>query len=614
MSGMLKTSYLMMAVAMILGVAVWWFSTPQPDLPRVPDKPVTFHWSSGCRASYDFSVSTDTDFGGQDRNVYEMDVTGILNMRVFEVAEKITVAFQLSPVRVTSDGEKDLLLETLYRTPFSVSLTPSGLIKGFDFPAGLPEEDQDMIVQLIGGLETILPLNDKALYTARQNDRMGSFVSKYRRDADGGTRHKLQYVDMVAASDRQLPLSTHVKDSAFDFIPDTEGCWLKVLSGEERIQIHVNENDFSTEAVTHISFRKQGALTADTSLWSASDPDALLEPFQRLAGKESIREIRRNRSLDNTLQSKGQTLSQLLDVVQSEGQGASLKLLERYLVTHPEAAEKMPELLISGQWSDEVVAQAILALGMAGSDAAQGALLAIWQDMAFSKGTRLQAVYAFTELKQPPTEAVFSTLTSSIYQLRTGGQDCDMCGTPIMVGGVVIQNIRENYPGVAEQLNRELLDLLDNTHDSAQVSTLLLALGNSRMEENAKVIGRYVSDPDSGVRETAIRMAGRYPGKESTLALQEQLQLESEPAIQANILKSLSRQPLAADDLEPVRLTLETSLDEGVREAAIEMLVTHKRLDPGAVNAALENAYQQETSRKTIKRIIQAYHRPVSKL
>jgi HEAT repeat protein len=189
-----------------------------------------------------------------------------------------------------------------------------------------------------------------------------------------------------------------------------------------------------------------------------------------------------------------------------------------------------------------------------------------------------------------------------------------MGGTPIMVGGVVVRNIRENYPEIAEQLNRELLDLLDDTHDSAQVSTLLLALGNSRMEENAGVIGGYVSDPDPGVRETAIRMAGRYPGEESTLALQEQLLLEDEPAIQACILRSLSSQPLAAGDLETVRSTLETALDEGVRSAAIETLAIHKHLDPDAVNAALQNAYHQETSRKTIKQIIQAFHRPVSKL
>jgi hypothetical protein len=598
------------AVVIILGSAAWWFSSTRPTVVLPPNRPATFHWSSGCRASYDFSVSTDTVFGGQRAVSYRLFVTGTLNMRVFRSAEKITAAFHLSPVMVTADGRTDDLLETLYATPFTVQMNRNGLIAGFDFPQGLPAEDRDMIIQLIGGLETVLPENGKALYTARQDDRMGTFVAKYRRNAGGGSRQKLHYVDNAADTHRQLPLITRIIDSGFDFTLDPEGCWLKALSGEERIRVAIGKDDFYTEAVTRITLQRQATMATDTVLWSVDDLESLLKPLQRHAAEGSVREVRNARALDEVLQAKGRTLQELLNT-QWKNEDAALRLLKRYLETHPEAAEQIPELLLSGQWPDEVAVRTILALGLTGSAAAQNALIAIWRDPAFSEGNRLQAVHAFTGLKQPPTEAAFTALTSQIHHLRAGEPDSDLAATPVMISGIVIQNIRENYPETASQLNKELLYLLDSTHDSAQVNTLLLALGNSHMEENAEVIGRYITDPDPGIRETAVRMAGRYSGEESSRALLAQLPWEDEPAVQEGILKSLYGQPLQAGDLESVQTTLETASDEDVRAAAIETLAAHKHLDPDAVNAVLQNAYRQETSRENIKRIVRAFHRHI---
>ncbi len=594
--------------AVITGCAAWWLTTsPSPE--SLPGNMAVFHWDQDCRNSYDFNLKTNTTFGSQDKESYRLAVSGTLNMRVFEVNDEIKLAFHFFPVSVSANDQQDELLEELYSTPFSVSLKPTGEFISFDFPKQLPLQDSDMIKQLLSGLETILPLNVDSLYTAKQQDQSGTYLTKYKRGPDHGIMQKLNYVNKPNDSSRVMSAQIRIKSSQFEFSPDRKGCWLDSLSGQEHLQISIGEGDnsFLTDALTHIFLKKQTGLAADKVLWQSENLATLLELQGSEKKRQSIRLTRKERALDKSLQRLAQTsdgiLASLLKV-----DDKSLKLLKRYLETHPEKISQIPDLLLSKEKSDKAVAEIILLLGKIGSVEAQGALLEIWRNSSFSEDDHLQAILSFTGLDKPPTNEAFSMLTSQINRIQSGQPNPHLVSTPVLVSGIVIKNIRESHPDIASQLNQELVDLLQITSDTAQAKILLLALGNSRIEENADIIGSYISDSNPILRETAVRMAARYSGEQCAHALMENLSNESVPEIQVGMLKSLQEQPLTIDDLDGIQSTLLTSPDATVRAAAISALGSHKELNPEDVIAKLKSAYQQETSRENIKRIIKVLH------
>lgn len=593
-------------LVVIAGSTAWWIGASSHSTPSSNPNQISFRWENGCQNSYDFALKTDTNFGRNFEHSYSLLISGTLNMRVFIIDGKLEGAFHYIPSEVLANGQRDILLEEFYAIPFYINLSNFGAFDSFAFPESITTTDTDKFKQLVYGLETILPPN-QSQYTAVQKDQMGNHLVKYTRKMDKAVKQKLTYTKGKNPGNRALQQQVDIKSSHFDFAPDKKGCWLEYLKGKEELKVSVGNDSsaFVTNAVVSISLKKRPYISQDTVFWASSSPEDLLKSYASRTWKKPLREIRKESALDKVLHSKTHTLESLLASILNDDEN-TIKLLERYLETHTDEISRIPDLIFSNELNDKTVAETILALGRIGSPEAQKALIEIWNNPAVDEGDRMQTLLAFTNLEKPPTEEVFNALLFNIEDVQSGVPNPDLITTPVLVCGVIVKNIRDTHPDKARKLNQSIIDQLNNAANKDQTKILLLALGNSRAEGNVEIIEEYIHNDDPILRETAVRISGRYQSEQLARVLLEILPDEKEPILQVGILESLRKQPLDLNDIYTIRDLLNTSPDNEVRAAAIETLGAQKSLNPTEIKEILKNSYQQETSRENLKKIIRA--------
>lgn len=610
----MKQKYLLyggIAGTVLAAAVIWWLMASGISLiPSRQTGSMGFHWEPECRASYHFRLTTDMQYGIQTRKLpFQMAVSGTLNMRVLTTGDTHSVGFELSPVLVTVDGEADALLQQLFQTPFTVDVQPSGQFGRFHFPDSVAPKDRAMLTGLLQSLEMILPDNKKQLYTLRQEDNLGQYIATYRRKDSAVKKEKKRYLisEHTRNDSFALPFTATVLDSHYSFQPDTDGCWLYSLTGEERVSVLFEHNQYQTTSRSSISLSKIPAPVKHSVLWSGSGP-ADWHASKRTSSdeKRSVTDRRRDRQLDDALAYSGADLTQLIRRLASKNYENSL-LLRRYLTTHPDQIKDIPLLLLNKDLDDFAVAETINSLGIVGIPEAQAALVSIAQNPAFSEENRFRAIVSFSSLTVPPTSQAFQFLTRHLEKIIPGKDNSELVTTPILVSGIIVQNIREAYPEIAATLNKELVSLLETAKNNVQTTYLIQALGNSRDEENGEIIADFIDASNMRVRENAAEALARFDSPQVNSQLISRLNLETQDVVKCRILNSLTDHTLQTDDIRVVQQELLTSESADVRQHAIKLLENHMQLDESSIKVTFKKAFEKETSRTNQKLLIRAY-------
>ncbi len=398
-------------------------------IPSGRNEHTRYRWEKEYRASYDFRLATDVQYGPQARKrPFHMVVSGTLNMRVLDLGETHTVGFALGPVLVTADGGPDELLQQLFATPFTVAVDTAGLFKEFHFPAALAPQDREMLAGLLRSMEmVILPDHPRKLYTVKQEDGLGTYIATYRHKNTIFKKEKKNYLTSQATrpASIKLPYSVTIRESHYSFQPDADGCWIHQLTGEERLSVLFEHNQFKTASKSSITLSKLSKPVAHSILWSGIGLNDWIASPENASGdqKRSVEERRVDQKLDDELKRSGP------DKDNSE------------LVT-----------------------------------------------------------------------------------------------TPVLVSGIIVDNIRAEYPEIAATLNQELVSRLETSENNKQVSYLLHALGDSQDESNGEVIAGFIDSTDMRVRENAAETLARFDDPDINSLLVDQLKTESEDVIKTQIL------------------------------------------------------------------------------
>jgi hypothetical protein len=362
-------------------------------------------------------------------------------------------------------------------------------------------------------------------------------------------------------------------------------------------------NSFFTSARNTISLNKTNEIY-DSDIWNFNKNFSKIKGFVKT---KSVREIKKEKYMDIIIEKNKFNLKDVLMLLNGNNEINS-DLFLRYFELNPSNIQQIKNILKENDFSPELVSKIFLMLGKLGNSEAQSLLLDIWEDKTFSEAERIGAVSALTNLKNKPIDNLFDRLTSGLSNIKIGEKNSTLYSTHILICGIIVKNIKKEFPQKAQEYNESLISLLRNTEEPAQINILLLSLGNSRESSNVDIILDYLNNNDLRVFDTAVFVASKYSSSEITDLLMNKFEDKKMSSnLKANILKTLYNQPFNREQIEKMENILLTSKDASIRANTIRILGKNKNLDYNKINKVLKNAYKNETSSENIKLLIKAF-------
>ncbi|PNU21068.1 hypothetical protein C2E25_04515 [Geothermobacter hydrogeniphilus] len=586
---------LLAALAALLWIISMADRSSDPRPVHIPSDQVqpTLNWS-GDSSVYQLQVEAWSNIGRQTGEAaYQLSVSGTLHVKGFTVADGYRVAMQMAPVKVLANGIEQPALATALTKIFYVQMGTDGRMGRFEFSPIIDDDTADFISGLLYTLDVIFPVNDRKVYTASHQDGLGDYLASYSQQGEQVRRRKLRYLRPEPGQ------KIEILASETDFRVDTAGNWLQELNGREQLRVSLGDDLFQTDTVTTVSLVKMD--TPQTSLLDDLTDVRMLEDLSTKPAPVHSKP---------KLQTEAEPpvdLGQLLGSYTELSHEQSL-LLRQTLRNNPELMLQLPQLLSAAELSDKMAAELIKILGIVGLPQAQESLVEIASSPSFDAQDQFRAVISLSGLTQPLTPETENFLLGSFDALATQDELPDALESSLLVAGAIAGNLRTSYPQQADQLNADLLDLVTQATTPRQQRKLLIALGNSRAEENIPVLGRFLDDVDPQIKEAAATALGKYDSPEASEILTASLQHEQDVPVTKAILRGLQRKKPDFETLETVGKLLLNSNDTGVRRLAVQVL-DGQTGNRSQVRKLLRQALETETSRQNMKLIIEAYDR-----
>ena len=552
--------------------------------------PSLFIWDEHG-ASYDIKVKTWTS-GASERNTNcIMNVTGVLNVRAFKYLKGYRVAMQVS-ADVLLNGKHNESYEKSLGNIFYVYMAKDGRMINFIFPERTAWETSEFVKGVILPFEMVLRSGRKN-YVVKQSDNSGDYVASYSAKSGIYHRKKMNYLKEKVA-DKNLPLVSVISSEA-EAVPDYTGCWLRKMKSSEKLSVNLM-NAYRSDIEINATLEKKDS-TSDSEIWSLGENDA-----------EKVRETYEKRTEDKKeIVKVDLTAIDRCISMQDKAPSRSLTVeLRKMLLDNPELIKELPGRLLKGNLNDRTISGIINSLGIISIPEAQEALVKIASGNAFNSRNRFMAVMAFFDIKKPLSSRTYDYIFGQFDNLDTKGSLDISASSAMLAAGAIANNLSVDYPEESGMLNSKLNYLLNSADNAEQKRVALLALGNTKNEENIGVLDSYTNDSDKSIRIAAIGALGKYESRKVADILVKNLEA-GDNEITSAVLGSLKGKELDSGGIEKVGDVLLSSDDPFIKRSSISILAENKQNDREGVKKILKEAMGMEASRRNLESLIKAY-------
>lgn len=554
------------------------------------DRRLGVYWAPvGSRLEFVFRTRTELASTAKDPEHGQRTESQVLNLSGRLVVEVVArrdreavVAFACPelvpglPGGTAPAGELAADLDALRARNFA-RIDVDGRILGYRFADVLSMPQRDYVRGLFGGFGFVVPADAGEGWTANGSDSTGEFTARYDRettDPEGGAivvrRTKLRYVAQRDAESMPATLEGEARGT----IDARDLGWLRSAVVDDVTRIAVTIAPVEFRVVYHATLELEAA-THDPALATDGSFDGTWDPAGGHTEDPAELLAERDRA-DWTERLRGQsveTLTAAMAELLAAGREDSEELFDlwssaRWLLRlEPEAIAKVSALLAAAEIDPKLASLWLSALADAGSEAAQGAVLATWNDGARSADVRAAAAAAMFDVAEPSAELV-QGVADGVAALRTiDGVDA----TAVLALGALAQRAPELMAG-----DRTALAAVEGWQEQArrlEAEDLWLdALGNARSPRLEAAAREVLDDPRLHVREAAVRALGRVEGESAFATLRRLGSDDPSPELRAEALGQLANRPEPAAR-DALLTAAETDGELVVRRAALRAIL-----------------------------------------
>ena len=481
--------------------------------------------------------------------------------RVFPGGATLTTAF--SGVSLHQSLAEDDRVEQPITDTFTVDIAPDCHIQSYHFPKHWSEATRRLVTGVVSNRDLVLQAG--ATWTAKQEDAMGTYQSRYQREGSSIRRDKLFYEQGELESfGMKLRLDGATAEASFG------PSGLERLQGTERIQMLVGKEIRADLEQTYRFIRNDAAFRAPAPAEQLLAADA----FGQEAGTRQRPEV-------PTELAEARALFAQLAPGLSALNVANAHVLAALVAEHPSLLRELADLLDGDELDAAARSSVFWILELAGTDGARKELVE-WLD-GERPGDRMRAAVALSGA-DPSLET-----GRLLAEMHASDPDPSAASTSLMAMGSLAAEGDEELQGFVRETVHGALEDASNAQE--QIGAID-AMANAADPSFLEPLRDQLSDPNPRVRRHAARAMSRL-GNDARGDIMDGLAREEDARSAQWMAASLREMgPPRADELPWATTQLDTG-SKGVRAELIHWLGGAKT---PAAKALLAQQYRSEPS------------------
>lgn len=559
-------------------------SSPQ----QTDEQPLTLQWRKGAAQRYRLLNNSSmqmSDGGGQQ--TLSTDLTASLELATLAVnADSVLLGMQLQGVQLNVNGDSDAAINRALATPFRVSMSLKGTPLQFEFPERLAQDQRSMLRELLSLFQLQLQAGEQ--WTVTESNHAGSYQAQYQRI------NSLQISKQKTQLSSSSPLYAHARIASDEVIQfDRQFDWFYSMSLDETLRT-------SGQGGPAVTIRNQASLLLERNAQLAFNASR----WDFIAAEPAHSSVAQAKAPSLSADQARQRILAALPQLDQANQGRShwIYQLRDWLKVDPALPNLILDALQQDDLSDRTRADLYLALELAGTEAAQSALVAVLTGEQWDQRDAIRAIVALGGIKNPSDQ----TLTT-LWQTVEDRVDPDLASTATLALGNIAHKVRHHqvsddgdsqYDEIQQRLLAGALNSTGTEFGNSQRTDYVHALGNTRDPELTQPVTTLLADPSPSVRRAAALSLALLDTDASAKQLVHQYQHESNRHVRGAIVESLSQWSDPSDSsMQYFRAQVLAERDENTRYNMAKLLVKNIDKYPGNRNT-LKQLLRSEQSKR----------------
>lgn len=542
-------------------------------------------WKAGSQQLYRIEINTiikniNLMTKAETSNIEK--ITGNLNFKIFSIDSGIVKAgLQFSELEIDNSGKRSEFLENIFSTFFLCEFKKDGTPIAFYFDNNIAKEDEVLISNIIREFQLVIPWISIGDWSTNEKDSIGEFTAEYSESGNEIIKKKMNYSKITQiAGNPNGNIGVNIIFSKLNIIPSVASSWIEQAYGKENIEMVFKNSDFvfmqasKDYSLEMIPFEPDMKL----SIWTNEDTyDEIKSAFFK--GEKNSQSLTNNlyeAYLRNKL--KNENYNTVINkFLKGYGSRIDLKeLLIDYLTIHPEEAYKTSILLKNSNIDQSKRIDVIQALSFSNTLKAQELLNKITNDNTYKSILRLYAVIGIGQMKYPTSDSVMNLMNISRQKKDTGEFTEDISNSAILALGSISYSLKGINENIVNDINGELISRLKSASTPAELSTIVLAMGNTKNEDFTPEIIPQLSSEDSNLRAMAAYSLRDMSDDKSLSSLLGTLGKEESTNVKDFILTSLSNRKASDESINCIKNAVAKENDKGTRYNMYKYLIANK--------------------------------------
>ena len=518
----------------------------------------TLQWRVGINQQYDviinssFVLRMSANSPEQPMNV---DVNAALDYKTLEVTtEGAIVGMRFSSMDLLTSGVSDSDLNLALTQPFRVHMYASGLPYLFEFPGTLTVEHREIIENLVRTFQLVV--KEGNTWVIEEFNASGQYEASYTRVSPTKLlKRKKHFLTSTFSLSGTIPdlVSEEVirTDAANDWI--TEMNLTETLRSEAE-----NEPSIVVKNVAKLKLR-DGFSVNTKNKWDFKSTVTPAASNSKKSGDNSVISVEDAKkkllvnlsALDLATEARTNFIHNLRDIL----------LLD----------DTMPFVLIEQMkqqtLSDRTRADLFLALELSGNQAAQSALMTVFNDVESSSTDGMRAIVALGGVANPSNDAI-DALWDLANNTSMETARAELPGTAALALGALARNLKSDKKNDYDSLLVGLFNGAQGASTIQQRAVFLHAIGNTadQVPSTRNNLVTFLDDPSPMVRSAAANTIGRLGVQTVGEQLFQSYNRESNDVVRGSLIQALSSwENPPSKEVESVRNNIHTEVDENVR-------------------------------------------------
>lgn len=575
-----------------------WRSSIETTAPSASELPLDLQWRVGSSQQYTVAVDSSVRMnsaGSDATQSMRVQLQGVLDMHTLEAGPpQALVGMRLSAVELQIAGKSDPGTHRALASPFRVRFASGGLPTAFEFPAGMTAQHREMLENLVRMFQ--VSMHKGPTWVAQESNASGAYEAAYVRTTPSRVEKTKRRIvgpapaTVVAVADIASKESIRI---------DAKRDWVAAMTVDETLKT-TGQFGPAIDATSHATLE----LRPESSARAAVDPD--IWRFAAAAAPQRTHAATAPIASPATEDAQGQLLAELpaLDATR-EGRSVRIHRLRDLLRVDGKLPFVLLDAMRTQELNDRTRADLYLALELAGSTAAQAALVSVVSDTTWSTRDAMRAIVALGGVKRPDADTL-AALWNTVHNGPASGDRGPLADTATFALGSLGSALNAvNDPNYGS-LRSGLLNGALSGNDPKQRANFVHAIGNTRDASLARQVVALLDDSSPSVRSAAAQSLGMLGTNQVGDDLMRRLGQEPNSVVRGAIAESLvSWSAPPAPAVASIRTAIGTEPDENTRYNMARLL--GKSLASFPENrAVLQDLLRVEQSKRIRQQVAQA--------